>query len=67
MMTYTQRCLREMEPGLQFLLKYQIRDPESPDYGGYYSKDYGAVMQNCGSAGREWTCGRWRSCRSFCF
>ena len=50
MMTYTQRCLREMEPGIQFLLKYQIRDPESPDYGGYYSKDYGAVMQNCGSS-----------------
>lgn len=32
------------------LEKYQITDPQDPDFGGYYNKDFGVVAQNCGSA-----------------
>ena len=37
-MTYLERSVESAEKNAEFLLKYQITDPQSPDFGGYYNK-----------------------------
>ena len=49
-MDLLQRSVAEYEKEFEMLEKYQITDPQDPDFGGYYNKDFGVVAQNCGSA-----------------
>ena len=49
-MDLLQRSVQEYEKEVEFLIREQITDPQSPDFGGYYNKDFGVVAQNCGSA-----------------
>ena len=47
-MDLLQRSVQEYEKEVEFLIRAQITDPQSPDFGGYYNKDFGVVAQNCG-------------------
>ncbi|MCI8924840.1 MAG: hypothetical protein HFI45_12740 [Lachnospiraceae bacterium] len=49
-MDYLERSVREYEKEYETLRKYQIMDREDADFGGYYSKDFGVVAENCGGA-----------------
>ena len=49
-MTYLERSVESAEKNAEFLLKYQITDPQSPDFGGYYNKGFGVVAENGGAS-----------------
>lgn len=49
-MNFLQRSVQEYEKEFETLRKYQIKEKENPDYGGYYNKDFGVVAENCGAA-----------------
>lgn len=49
-MDFLQRSVREYEKEFETILKYQIKDREDPNFGGYYNKEFGLVAENCGSA-----------------
>lgn len=42
-MDLLQRSVAEYEKEFEMLEKYQITDPQDPDFGGYYNKDFGVV------------------------
>ncbi len=44
------RTIESHEKSCQRLLKYQIRDKASPDFGGYYNVHFGLVAQNAGGS-----------------
>jgi len=49
-MDYLQRSIESVEKGSEFLMNYQITNPDDPNFGGYYSKGFGVVAQNCGAS-----------------
>ena len=49
-MDYLQRSIQGLDQGVEFLLKYQITDPNDSDFGGYYYMGYGLVAPNCGAS-----------------
>ena len=49
-MTYLERSVENAKKNAEFLLKYQITDPQSPDFGGYYNKGFGVVAENGGAS-----------------
>lgn len=49
-MDFLQKSIYEYEKEVEFLLKYQIKDVNNPDFGGYYNKEQGIIPQNGGAA-----------------